>query len=237
MDQHVSAAGGGLGVVDCLLKVADVVDEGVIGELGRGGVPAQNEDRDPGMVVAAPAASGLDRAPTGEHRPGRHQLRPHLTVRPRQMPADCSGVVHPTLAEPHIGTRFRVHGYALAEHPLVQPLAAVAETVVGPHVGPSDEAIDRDRHIEHGRRHQRPPSPDDPSVRNTGGQHPIEHLAAQPSPGCRWPTLRHGNVPLGWRGRPRGCHPSLASGSLKAVQVVESAGDRRSTPATPGWRD
>ena len=76
---------------------------------------AQDVDRHPVVVVATPAAGGLERAAPGDHGPGRHELVVDLAVHPGQ---------------PRDG-RLEVAALGAGEDPLVQPEAAVAEAVVG----------------------------------------------------------------------------------------------------------
>src|SRR3954451_10824475 len=101
----------------------------------------QDEDRHAIVVVAAPAASGLERAAAGDNRPSRHELIDDLAI-------DAPGTAWNTILD----------GLGTGKDPLVEAVTAVTEPVARSGVGPGDETIEGHGHGENACGHGVSPS-------------------------------------------------------------------------------
>ena len=75
VDQHVLVARRPLGLCHRGPDVVHIGDERPLPDVDAGLVAAEDADRHAVVVVAAPAASGLEGPPAGDDRPGGHATR------------------------------------------------------------------------------------------------------------------------------------------------------------------
>jgi hypothetical protein len=119
--QHGPIARRGPGQLRALLDVGD--EPGAARrDVALVDVPGEDEDRHAVVVVALPPPGELERAPAGDHGPGRQCLAEDLTVR---------AVGHPVV------------------EPVEQPPAVATELLAGTVVGSGDEAVERHGHVQH----------------------------------------------------------------------------------------
>jgi hypothetical protein len=119
VDQHVLVARSLLGPGHRRRDVVDVGDQRPLRYVDAGLVAGEDEDRHAVVVVATPAARGLEGPPAGDDRAGGHELVDDLAV-----------------DGPRTADGFEVD-VAVRHCPLVQAVAAVAESVSGSFVGPA----------------------------------------------------------------------------------------------------
>src|SRR2546428_701137 len=137
VDEHVLVAGSVLGISDCGIKVAHIVHGRPFGRPRGCRVAAEDVDGYAVVVVASPALGGVEGPTSGDHGTGGHELVDDLAVDASLSPNGFLRVVPNAL-----------------EDPLVQPLAAVAETIVRAFVGSRDESVEGHCHGQHSQGHR-----------------------------------------------------------------------------------
>src|SRR5262249_48572782 len=139
-----------------------------------------HEDRH-AVMVTTPVIDELGEPPTHQYRTGRVDLVYQLSGRPGR-PEELP---------------------VRTDEPIVQPLAGVAEPVAELIVGAGDVPVERHRHVEHRRRHFRPPVGPHPKV-STSCRPGIAAFLIGYSPGLI------GHSPAG--------HPGMAGEDLRPDQ-------------------
>src|SRR5207245_4288632 len=125
VDEHVLGAGSVLGIAGCGMMVADIVRGRPFGRRRGCRVAAEDVDGYAVVVVASPALGGVEGPTSGDHGTGGHGLVYDLAVDASLSPNGFLRVVPNAL-----------------EDPFMQPLAAVAETIVRAFVVSRHESVD-----------------------------------------------------------------------------------------------
>src|SRR5262249_9491141 len=112
-------------------------------------------------------------------------LIPLAADRPGPVPAHDVGAGWAD--EPGGRRRVGVVGALVGEMPSVELTPAFAEWILAALVGPSDETVERDRHVAGGVRHRRPPE----VVRFASGDSTlVQAIAKSPETPATWPSAR-----------------------------------------------